>query len=124
MSTGSCAFGEAVGVLGRAEAEGFAWRTLDEAWRKVIEEVGEVRATIVDDACEARMDAELGDLLFAVVNVLRWIGVDPATALHSATDKFQSRLDMTRDLAAGTALTEVQFEGQLELWRQAKRLVG
>jgi uncharacterized protein YabN with tetrapyrrole methylase and pyrophosphatase domain len=66
--------------------------------------------------------AEVGDLLFAVVNVARHLDVDPESALRSAVNKFRSRVESVEKLAANKGLTmkEMTLEQLDELWEVVK----
>ena len=75
----------------RASLMGFDWPDTTGALDKVREETREVDAVIGAGAGGRRLEEELGDLLFAVVNVARLAGVDPVGALASATAKFEGR---------------------------------
>src|SRR5690606_27044853 len=89
--------------VGRKAAKvGFDWPAVtgpDGAFAKIAEETGELHAAIDGDDPDARVD-ELGDLLFAVVNVARHLDVDPELALRAATDKFRTRFEGVEQLAA------------------------
>jgi tetrapyrrole methylase family protein/MazG family protein len=82
-------------VQRRAASTGFDWDGVEGAWPKVMEEISEVRAAAPDD-----LEEEIGDLLFACVNVSRHLGVDPELALRAATAKFRSRFEAVEDLAS------------------------
>jgi len=86
-------------VGAKASKVGFDWPDVDGAFPKVVEETNELRTTIDDGDAAARRD-ELGDLLFAVVNVARHLDIDPELALRAATDKFRARFEGVERLAA------------------------
>jgi tetrapyrrole methylase family protein/MazG family protein len=79
-------------VQQKARAVGFDWKTADDVWPKVEEELREVR--------EDPSEEEIGDLLFAVVNLSRHLGVDAEPALRAATAKFRRRFQAMEVLAA------------------------
>lgn len=84
-------------VQRRAAKVGFDWPDVDGALPKIAEEANELRAAAeVGDS--ARTHDELGDLLFAVVNVARHLGVEPETALRAATVKFRRRFEQVEAL--------------------------
>lgn len=84
----------------KASKVGFDWPTVDGAFPKIAEETGELRDAIDDpDAGDTATRDELGDLLFAVVNVARHLHVDPELALRTATDKFRTRFEGVERLA-------------------------
>ena len=83
----------------RAAGVGFDWEDVEGAWPKVLEEIEEVRAASPDE-----VEGELGDLLFACVNVARHLGVDPEVALRGAATKFGSRFGEVERLAAARGI--------------------
>ena len=84
----------------KASKVGFDWPDVNGAFPKIDEESAELRDALDDpDAADTATTDELGDLLFAVVNVARHLHIDPELALRAATDKFRSSLRRCR--AAG-----------------------
>ncbi|MEP4649488.1 MAG: nucleoside triphosphate pyrophosphohydrolase, partial [Ilumatobacter sp.] len=107
----------------KASKVGFDWTDVSGAIPKVVEETGElVEAIDADDARE--IDAELGDLLFAVVNVARHVGVDPELALRQAADKFRTRFEGVEALATDRSidLRDATLATLDELWDEVKRV--
>lgn len=101
----------------RAARLGFDWPDVAGARAKVLEELAEL-----DDAVDSH-DAheEAGDLLFAVVNVLRKRGIDPEVALRDANMKFERRF-RAMQAAAGDGFEALPLDAKEALWQQAKRL--
>ena len=105
----------------RVARVGFDWSGAAGVVEKLREEVAELQA-----ACSPeQQEAELGDLLFTVVNWARWLGLDPESALRKANARFARRFRAMEALARERSLT---LEGQpievLEaLWQEAKRLL-
>jgi ATP diphosphatase len=99
----------------RAARTGFDWPDQSGARDKIIEELDEVsEATTAEHVAE-----EIGDLLFAVVNLARFHQVDAENALKQANTKFERRFrDM--ELSAGDAFVDLSLEQKEELWQQAK----
>jgi nucleoside triphosphate diphosphatase len=110
------ALARADAVSRRAAATGFDWDDPSGARAKVIEELTEVDAA----ASHAERTDEIGDLLFAIVNWARWIGVDPEPALHQATAKFERRFRAMEELA-GDAFPTLSLGEMEALWQQVKR---
>ena len=75
----------------RAAQVGFEWPDVAGALDKLDEELGELRKGLGAQAGQAHIADELGDVLFCVVNVCRYLGVDPETALKGANAKFERR---------------------------------
>ena len=76
----------------RAAAAGFDWTTATDVVAKIEEEVGELRQTLeAEPGNQARAEEEMGDLLFAIANLARKLGIEPEAALRKANDKFENR---------------------------------
>lgn len=106
----------------RAARVGFEWPHRDAVFEKLDEEIGEFREAIERGNSED-IEAELGDLLFTVVNVARWQEVEPEEALRKMLERFSSRF-MAMESASSKALTELSTEEWDELWNRAKRESG
>jgi MazG family protein len=104
----------------RAAGIGFDWDDTEGPARKVEEELGEVRKELVSSG--ANLQGELGDLLFACVNLCRRAGVHPALALDRATDKFTRRFESVEELARerGIALATAGIAVLDALWDEVK----
>ena len=106
----------------KAAATGFDWQRREDVWEKVREEIGEVEAEMKSGTA-ADLEAEFGDLLFALVNACRLYGVDPESALERTNKKFIRRFNCMEEQAAaqGHALHELTPERMEELWQEAKK---
>lgn len=104
-----------------AATVGFDWGSVEEAMEKVEEEVGELIEALERDV-QDEIESELGDLLFAVVNVARKTGVDPRNALRRTHDKFEQRFaSIEAWVAAGERGWEaVSLAEMEERWQAAK----
>lgn len=102
----------------RAAKVGFDWPDLAGPVAKVNEELDELL-----QAPPAKQEGELGDLLFAAVNVARVLGIDPELALHQTNAKFQRRFQQMEEMAAqqGLKLSDMTLEAMDELWDEAKK---
>jgi len=109
----------------RVSGVGFDWDDTRGAWDKVSEELEEVRVAL-EEGVEEAVEEELGDLLFAVVNLVRLAGVHSATVLDRANRKFQARFEALEDLARerGIGLTEASLEVLDGLWEELKARKG
>ena len=105
----------------KAATVGFDWPNAREVIAKVEEEVEEVRDAL-ETGSPAEVEAEIGDLLFAVANLARHAGVDPETALRTANAKFERRFAaIEQALAAnGRHPAEASLAEMEELWVKAK----
>ncbi|EBW9056007.1 TPA_asm: nucleoside triphosphate pyrophosphohydrolase [Salmonella enterica subsp. enterica serovar Enteritidis] len=108
----------------RCSNVGFDWTTLGPVVDKVYEEIDEVmfeaRQAVVD---QAKLEEEMGDLLFATVNMARHLGTKAELALQKANDKFERRFrEVERIVAArGLEMTGVDLETMEEVWQEVKR---
>jgi len=105
----------------RVSAVGFDWKDYRGASAKVDEELEEVRSAL-EGGSEDHVTEELGDLLFAVVNLVRLAGAHPTTALDAANRKFLRRFERLEDLATqrGMELAETGLEDLDVLWEEIK----
>ncbi|MFN3287602.1 MAG: MazG nucleotide pyrophosphohydrolase domain-containing protein, partial [Sphingomonadaceae bacterium] len=101
----------------RAARTGFDWPDAAGPRFKVAEELAELDAA-GDDA--ARAD-ELGDLLFAVVNLARHLNIDPEDALRKANMKFEARF---RAIESAPGFADMDLDAKDDLWRAAKQAGG
>jgi MazG family protein len=113
----------------RASSVGFDWHRWDGAWDDLVDELRELREAL--DAApvqrperepDAHVVHELGDLLFAAVNVARLAGVDPELGLRAASARFRERVECAERLAAdaGDEFASLTLEQQDAWYRQAK----
>ncbi|MGB0112809.1 MAG: nucleoside triphosphate pyrophosphohydrolase, partial [Ilumatobacteraceae bacterium] len=107
----------------KASKVGFDWPDVEGAFPKIVEETGELRDAIDDpDAATTATTDELGDLLFAIVNVARHLEIDPELALRAASDKFRERFEGVERLAATRSieLADADLETLDALWDEVK----
>ena len=102
----------------RAARIGFDWPDADGPRQKIDEELGEIERAESDE----ERAAELGDLLFSVVNYARHLGVEPETALREATTRFEGRFRKVEELA-DKPLNDMNIDDLEALWQRAKKLV-
>jgi tetrapyrrole methylase family protein/MazG family protein len=102
----------------RASSLGWDWEAIDGVWEKVAEELDELRAAATD---EDRLH-ELGDVLFALVNLSRWMSVDPEEALRAANQRWVGRYRRVEALASerGIDLAALTLAEKDELWDEVK----
>ncbi len=107
----------------RAARVGFDWGSIGPVIDKIEEELGELRAELEAGKVEqAKVEDELGDVLFAVANLARHCKVDPEVALRATNDKFEKRFRyIERRLAEhGRKPSESTLEEMEALWQEAK----
>jgi tetrapyrrole methylase family protein/MazG family protein len=105
----------------RASRVGFDWQEPTAALDKVREETGEL-ATALRGGEAGAVSAEVGDLLFSVVNVARLAGTDPEVALQGAVERFRERFQRMEEAAGerGQELRALTLEEMEQLWLEAK----
>lgn len=106
----------------KAAKVGFDWPDHAGVLEKIREEVCEVEETLPLPDDDPRVEEELGDLLFAVVNLCRRRGVNPEVALHTANSKFTRRFHEMEQLLAeqGADLLQADLERMEQAWQQVK----
>jgi MazG family protein len=115
---------EAYQMTAKASRVGFDWSELADVMKKLQEEAAEIQA-----AREAKnhtdIAAEVGDLLFVAVNVARFLGIDPETALRRSNRKFDRRFRYLEDKIkqSGRELKHATLQEMDALWEEAKSIV-
>jgi XTP/dITP diphosphohydrolase len=106
----------------KARNVGFEWDDASGAWAKLLEEIDELKAEL-DCGNYDLAEAELGDLLFACINVARMNGLSPDNALERTNQKFIRRFNYVEEgaIASGRNLKEMTLEEMDALWNEAKR---
>lgn len=109
-------------IQGKAKKVGFDWDAVEDAMDKILEEFYEVR-DVYNGENWSRIEEEMGDLLFACVNVARFLKVDPELALNKTSDKFIQRFSYIEKMARskGMKLQEMTLEQMNILWDEAKK---
>lgn len=106
----------------KARNVGFDWDEPSQVWDKVKEEISEVEAEI-KSGNSSNLEAEFGDLLFAVINASRLYGVNPENALERTNRKFISRFNYLERRAneSGIALKDMTLAEMDKIWNEAKK---
>ncbi len=102
----------------KAAANGFEWENADGVWAKFHEELDELRHALEHES-KQNQQAELGDLLFTLINVARWYDLDPSVALQSTNRKFIQRVEVIETLC-DRPINSFTSEELDNLWQQAK----
>ncbi|MDR7027597.1 nucleoside triphosphate pyrophosphohydrolase [Rhizobium rosettiformans] len=112
---------EALKLQERAAKVGFDWSEAAPILDKIEEEIGELREALAENKPEKVKD-ELGDLIFALVNIGRHVGAEPEQALRGTNTKFRDRFSYieTSLEASGETLLGASLERMEELWQAAK----
>jgi tetrapyrrole methylase family protein/MazG family protein len=106
----------------KAGKVGFDWKDILPVWDKVHEELNELQEAVQENSPEHRME-ELGDVLFAIVNLARFLKVDPELALMATNRKFQRRFSHVekRVKASGKTWEDFQLKELDAFWNEAKK---
>lgn len=102
----------------KAASMGFEWDNIEDVWGKFQEELGEFQEALAENNKE-HQQAELGDLLFTIINIARWYDLDPSQALQGTNQRFVQRLKKMETFA-DRSLTEYSLEELEGFWEQAK----
>jgi len=116
------ALSQAMEIQRRVARVGFDWPDEAPVLAKVAEEIGELR----DAKTEDDQASEFGDILFSLVNVSRWKGIDAESALREANGRFARRFSKVEKAASesGRALEEMTLDEMDALWERAKTIMG
>ncbi len=108
-------------VQSKAAKVGFDWDQVEDAMDKVIEELNEVK-DVYKGKNKAKILEEMGDLIFACVNVGRFLDVDPEEALNVTTDKFIRRFSFIEEeaLKQGIDMSHMTLQDMDNLWNKSK----
>src|SRR6185369_3365068 len=106
-------------IQARAARVGFDWPEAAPVLAKIGEEIDELREAMAEGGAKEKLEEEAGDLLFAVVNLARHLGVDSETALRQATAKFERRFRRVeqRLAEAGRAPGEASLDEMEDAWQ-------
>ncbi|HEX6655732.1 MAG TPA: nucleoside triphosphate pyrophosphohydrolase [Candidatus Limnocylindria bacterium] len=107
----------------RASSLGWDWPAIEGVWEKVHEELDELhQAGAAGDAARDQRLHELGDVLFATVNLARWLKLDPEEALRAANRRWIERYELVERMAAerGLDLTALSPDEKDALWNEVK----
>ncbi|MBD3368260.1 MAG: nucleoside triphosphate pyrophosphohydrolase [Candidatus Eisenbacteria bacterium] len=107
----------------KAGAVGFDWKDISDVLDKVREELGELEEEL-DGGDEERLRDEVGDLLFSIVNLARFVRVDPDQALRQTNLKFRRRFACIEERFADEKLSEVGLDEMDRIWNEAKDADG
>ena len=106
----------------KAAAVGFDWNSVSEVWDKVNEELREVEAEM-QSGNKDNLEAEFGDLFFALINACRKNGIDPENALERTNKKFIERFNYLEKRIAeqGKMVNEASLDEMEQYWQEAKQ---
>ncbi len=102
----------------KAAKAGFEWENAEGVWEKFQEELTEFREALTTEDKE-HQEAELGDLLFTIINIARWYNLDPFAGLQGTNRRFIQRLAIMENFAE-RSLSDYTIDELESLWQQAK----
>lgn len=107
----------------KAANVGFDWDEPQQVWEKVKEEISEV-AQEIDHMDKLKMEEEMGDLFFSLINASRLYGIDPENALEKTNKKFINRFNYLENKSCkfGKSLKDMTLAEMDEIWDEAKKL--
>lgn len=113
---------KATRIQEKAKQVGFEWDNRDDVWKKVEEEMGELKEAIQSDQ-QNQINEEFGDLLFSLINYARFLQVDAEAALEQTNKKFMFRFQAMESMAIekGLNLVDMSLNEMDELWNEIKR---
>jgi len=122
VAAGLPALMRAIKLQRRAARVGFDWPNAADVFVKIDEELAEIKSEIDNAGPPERIHDEIGDLLFAVVNLARHLDVDPEASLRHANAKFERRFRQVeaRLTSAGRSTADVGLDALEALWQQVK----
>lgn len=115
---------KAVRMQEKARGVGFDWEKPEQVWDKVLEEMNELKAEVDGNSDKEKMEDELGDLLFAIVNYSRFLKINPEDALERTNKKFKFRFQYLEKKAKelGKELSDMTLAEMDVYWEEAKRM--
>lgn len=112
---------KATRIQDKARGAGFDWEETQQVWDKLREEIAELEAEVQQSETD-KIEAEFGDVLFSMINISRFIKVDPESALERTNKKFIRRFQYLEEAtkAAGLNLDEMSLKEMDRYWDEAK----
>ncbi|WP_439506326.1 nucleoside triphosphate pyrophosphohydrolase [Sediminibacterium sp.] len=113
---------KALRIQEKAKQVGFEWENKADVWKKVDEEIEELKQAEIQQN-QSEIEAEFGDILFSLINYARFLQVDPEAALEKTNQKFIQRFKAMESLALskGLKLTDLSLIQMDEIWNSIKK---
>jgi len=101
---------------------GFDWEKPEQIWDKVLEEISELK-TEIGNRDSDKIESELGDVMFSIINASRLYGIDPEAALEKTNRKFIKRFNYLENetLKKGISLHDMTLDQMNVIWEEAKK---
>jgi XTP/dITP diphosphohydrolase len=112
---------KALRIQEKVKQVGFEWENKEQVWEKVNEEIGELQHEVAQNNKE-KMEDELGDVFFSLINYARFLNIDPETALEKTNKKFKHRFELMETYAKenGLDLAKLSLEEKEAIWQSMK----
>lgn len=113
---------KATRIQEKAKKVGFEWENKEDVWKKVVEEMEELKdAEVKDD--KTHIEEEFGDLLFSLINYARFLNIDPETALEKTNLKFKNRFMKMEEVVMGQNknLADMTLSEMDAVWNEVKK---
>ena len=112
---------QAMRIQEKAKQVGFEWENKEQVWEKVKEEMAEVRVEVEQQS--SKIEDEIGDLLFSVINYARFLNIDPDNALAKTNKKFLTRFQAMEKIVTekGQRMTDLNLQQMDEIWNEVKK---
>ncbi len=113
---------KATRIQEKAKQVGFEWENKEDVWKKVEEEIGELKEAITEND-QAHIEEEFGDVLFSLVNYARFLQVDAEGVLEKTNRKFIYRFQQMESIATaeGKSLADMTLEEMDAIWNEVKK---
>ena len=113
---------KAIRIQEKAKQVGFEWENKADVWKKVDEEIAELKEA-ENLSNQNEIEAEFGDILFSLINYARFLQVDPEAALEKTNQKFIQRFKAMESVALskGLKLTDLSLNEMDEMWNSIKK---
>jgi XTP/dITP diphosphohydrolase len=118
---------QAMRLQEKAKQVGFEWENKEQVWEKVEEEMGEVQEAVHffedGNAEKSRVEEEIGDLFFSLINYARFLQIDPEQALSKTNHKFMSRFQQMEKIvnSQGKKMTDLKLDELDQIWDEVKK---
>ncbi len=114
---------KATRIQEKARGIGFDWEKTEQVWEKVNEELEELKVEVAKNDMQ-KIEAEFGDLLFSIINLARFLKVDPESALERTNKKFIKRFTHIEETAVknGSQISDLSLDEMERIWQEAKSL--
>jgi XTP/dITP diphosphohydrolase len=114
---------KALRIQEKVKQVGFEWENKEQVWDKVNEEIGELQHEVAQNDLQ-KMEDELGDVFFSLINYARFLKIDPETALEKTNKKFKHRFNLMEAFAKekNMDLSKLSLAEKEAIWQQVKRV--